>query len=74
MESATVATIGGLVGVVAGLAVAWSAALLFKWPVVIVWSAALGAVLFAALVGLVFGLSPANRASRLNPVEALRSE
>ena len=68
------ATIGGLVGVVAGLAVAWSAALLFKWPVVIVWSAALGAVLFAALVGLVFGLSPANRASRLNPVEALRSE
>ena len=74
MESATVATIGGLVGVVAGLVVAWSAALLFKWPVVIVWSAALGADLFAALVGLVFGLSPANRASRLNPVEALRSE
>ncbi|MHC1760440.1 MAG: ABC transporter permease [Negativicutes bacterium] len=74
MESATVATIGGLVGVVAGFACAWSAAFFFKWPVVIVWPAALATVIFAALVGLVFGLSPANRASRLNPVEALRSE
>lgn len=74
IESATVAAIGGLIGVVAGLVCAGAAAFLFKWQAVIVWPAALGAVVFAALVGLVFGLSPANRASRLNPVEALRSE
>lgn len=74
VESATVATLGGLLGVVFGLVCAWGASIFLKWPMVIVWSAALATVAFAGIVGLVFGLSPANRASRLNPVEALRSE
>jgi len=74
MEAATVAALGGLLGVAAGLACAGSAAFILKWPVVIVWPAVFATVVFAALVGLVFGLSTASRASRLNPVEALRNE
>ncbi len=73
IEALALSVIGGAVGVVAGLAVgalAASAGLAFSASGTVV-ALSVGA---SALIGLVFGILPANRASKLNPIEALRQE
>jgi len=63
-----------VLGVGLGLGAAVSLARFSKFPVSVTpWSIAL-AFLFAALVGIFFGLHPARKASRLRPIEALRYE
>jgi len=63
---------GGSVGVLVGLAGALLASRLLGWPAALSWPAIIGAVVFAGIVGLVFGVQPARKAARLHPVEALR--
>jgi putative ABC transport system permease protein len=74
MEAFAVTTIGGLLGIVMGLAIAKGVAAYAGWKTIVTfWSIALS-VGVSAGVGLVFGSYPAMRAARLDPVEALRYE
>jgi putative ABC transport system permease protein len=79
LEAAVIALVGGVIGVAGGVGLGWSIAvglrkLLGSWSFhVETWSVALGLGL-SLVTGIAFGLFPAWRASRLDPVEALRSE
>jgi putative ABC transport system permease protein len=72
LEAGAVTAVGGLIGVLLGVAGALLASRLLGWPAAISWPAILGAVFFAGVVGLVFGVQPARKAAALRPVEALR--
>ncbi|MFQ5742939.1 MAG: ABC transporter permease [Acidobacteriota bacterium] len=73
-ESAALAAGGGLLGVALGSSIAYLIYLATSFPVSLPWwSFAIG-VGFSSLVGIFFGIYPANRAARLDPVEALRYE
>ncbi len=74
IEATTLATLGGAVGVVAGIVAARLVANAFNWPTLISPEAILVAVGFSGLVGIFFGFYPARRAARLDPIEALRRE
>jgi putative ABC transport system permease protein len=74
VEALTLAVAGGVVGVALGLFVADRLAQRFGWPMLVRPEIILIAVGFSACVGVGFGLYPAQRASRLDPIEALRYE
>ena len=74
VEAVALAVTGGAAGVAAGLAIQRLVARLAGWPVSIQPQAIVMAVVFSALVGVGFGFYPARKASRLDPIEALRYE
>ncbi len=74
VEAVVLALIGGVVGVLIGVAGAALASNLAGIAAVVQPASVIIAVGFSTLVGLFFGLWPARRASRLNPIEALRFE
>ena len=74
IEAMTLSLLGGAVGVVLGVVGAKLTTVVAGWPTVISTDVILTAFLFSLAVGLFFGLYPANKASRLNPIEALRYE
>ncbi len=74
VESAVIATLGGICGMILGISGASLICMLLGMPVVFSTKVIIDAFLFSASIGIAFGIYPANRASKLNPIEALRYE
>lgn len=75
VEAVTLAVIGGSLGIALGITSAWGISFAFEsFQAVVGIDAVLIALLFSMAVGLFFGIYPAYRASRLNPIDALRYE
>ncbi len=75
MEAVLISTAGGLVGVVIGVAIPLAGqSFVDGLSIPISWISVASAFVVSFLVGLIFGLLPANRAARLDPTEALRHE
>jgi putative ABC transport system permease protein len=73
-EAVTLSLVGGLIGVVLGLAASGGVRQALRWSAVVSPAAIVLSVAVAALVGVGFGLYPARQASRLDPIDALRFE
>lgn len=73
-ESVLVSVFGGLLGIVAGKFFTQGISALTRNPAIITPGVVINALVFAVGTGIVFGMYPAIRASRLNPIEALRTE
>ncbi|MDG2237221.1 MAG: ABC transporter permease [Arenicellales bacterium] len=73
-EAMAVSLIGGAIGVALGMGGLLTAARFGDWPVVISPFSGVIAMSFAAIIGIFFGYYPAHKASRLDPIVALRRE
>ena len=74
IEAMAQTTVGGLLGVLVGLAITFGTPLLFYLPAMLHVESIFISLAVAVAVGVVFGLYPALRASRLDPIEALRHD
>ncbi|MGZ4106754.1 MAG: ABC transporter permease, partial [Tumebacillaceae bacterium] len=73
-EAVMLSLLGGLIGIGFGCGGALLASKLFNMTATITWTPILYSFLFSLLVGVIFGVYPARKASRLNPIDALRYE
>ncbi|WEG16610.1 ABC transporter permease [Alkalihalophilus pseudofirmus] len=74
IESIILTLIGGIIGILLGGGVSTLISFFAGWPSLLSWPVIIGALLFSMILGIVFGLLPANKAARLNPIESLRYE
>jgi len=73
-EAVVLSLIGGGIGILLGIGAAWAVQVFLKWPTASSPGAIVAAVAVSATVGIVFGYYPAWKASKLDPIEALRYE
>lgn len=74
IEAAVLTGIGGVVGTILGYLMAWGATQVLRFPFGFNPLVAVAAVAFSAGIGIIFGLYPASRAAKMDPIEALRHE
>jgi ABC-type antimicrobial peptide transport system permease subunit len=74
MEAIVLCLIGGAVGIALGRTTSVLVRMIKHWPTVVSLGAIVVAVAVSALVGVLFGFYPAWKASRLDPIDALRYE
>ena len=74
VESTTLCLFGGMLGLALGVSAASLLARFAGWQTVVTTESAVAAFGFSAIVGIVFGIWPAQRAAQLDPIDALRHE
>ena len=71
-EAAILTLLGGIVGIILGIVMAYIICTLIGFDVIITPTSVIGAALFSVLIGLFFGLYPARKAAKMKPIDALR--
>jgi putative ABC transport system permease protein len=74
IEAVTLSTLGGALGIIAGVGISQLLAAKMQWPSLTSWDSVLFAFAFSAAVGVFFGFYPARKAAQLDPIDALRYE
>lgn len=74
IEAVILSFVGGVLGVVLGIVMVQAVTVTAGWPTIISAQVVSIVIAFSASIGLFFGLYPANKAARLNPIDALRYE
>nr|WP_264185634.1 ABC transporter permease [Roseicella aerolata] len=74
VEATTLCVLGGVVGVLVGIAAAFGIGAMAGWPIWVSPASVILAVVFSGAIGVFFGFYPAHKASRLDPIQALRFE
>jgi macrolide transport system ATP-binding/permease protein len=73
-ESVLVSFLGGFMGIVLGWAITFTFSLIIGWNATVSWQSIALAFGFSVMIGIVFGIYPAHKASKLHPIDALRYE
>jgi putative ABC transport system permease protein len=74
VEAVTLSLIGGIIGIAVGVVSSNAISYLAEWRTILAPESVVVAFGFAAAIGIFFGFYPARKASRLDPIEALRYE
>jgi len=74
VESVVLSSIGGVIGIILGLAITLGATAVFEIPFIFNQGIIIIAFFFSMIVGVVFGYFPARKAAKMNPIDALRYE
>lgn len=74
IEALTLTSIGGIIGILLGAGASAAVSHFAGWPSLISWQVVIGALLFSMVIGIIFGMLPANKAAKLDPIDSLRHE
>ncbi|HDS09452.1 MAG TPA: FtsX-like permease family protein [Firmicutes bacterium] len=74
IEAVVLASFGGTTGIIFGILLSILVAKAAKWPITVSFTSIILAFTFSFIIGVIFGIFPANKASRLNPIECLHYE
>ncbi len=74
IEAILISVTGGLIGVVFGIGASWTVKLFAGWPVYVEWYSVILSFVVCTVTGIFFGWYPAQKASGLDPIEAIRYE
>lgn len=74
IEAVMLTLLGGIIGIGLGVGGAYIVSTFAKWPPLVSGQVVIGGVLFSMTLGIIFGLMPANKAAKMDPIDALRYE